>query len=132
MSAPVLTPKQAREVRERYAAGASTYQLAREYGVSRRTIASLVLGRSYVDAGGPVQERLRGDGKKTHCVRGHELKEPNLRYHKRKTARGETRYYRECRQCHIDREMARHVRRINSNQTNRMGFSDGPAEEQGE
>lgn len=51
-----LTEAQVVEIREAHAAGRSQSQLARDHGMTQAAISSVVLGRSYPEAGGPIRK----------------------------------------------------------------------------
>jgi DNA invertase Pin-like site-specific DNA recombinase len=44
----------AREIRERFAAGETTVELAEEFGVTRHTVGNVVRGKTWPEAGGPI------------------------------------------------------------------------------
>lgn len=49
----------AKEIRERFAAGETTVELADEFGVGRHTIGNVVRGKTWPNAGGPITEAIR-------------------------------------------------------------------------
>lgn len=74
-----LTSEDARSIREEFAAGSSREELALAYGVHKSTVACVVAGITWVEAGGPITPSRIVDGRRTHCKRGHELTPENTK-----------------------------------------------------
>lgn len=55
-----LVNGQAKEIREKYDAGASSADILSAYGISHTAFSEIVLGKSYKDAGGPIRKSMRG------------------------------------------------------------------------
>lgn len=62
-----LTPEQVVEIRTRYAAGESSYDLGPEFGITRGYVTDLTRGKSWADTGGP---RTTGRNRGFYIARG--------------------------------------------------------------
>lgn len=108
-----LTAEQVVEIRNRYARGANKFspdsagKLAREFGVTLRTVKQIVHGEVWRDAPGPIAplpaSRVAAS-ERTHCPRGHAYDEANTYL----CARG----HRYCRACQNEASRRKYAKRI--------------------
>jgi uncharacterized protein YerC len=79
---------QAKEIRTEYAKGSTYAQIANKRGVCVTTVQNIVMGRTYKDAGGPIQSTK--DAADRRITRLRSLSDKQIAEGKKRVAKGET------------------------------------------